>query len=331
MSGRKDYSYVLEANRLAAQQSAIAARLVERAQQTRQRLEIAKSDAHRRAANLAMQQRQFNQEQRQAAADQSRRDVHMQAKYAKVSAEQFTNQNGVLVEGVRTAEESQHADLLQQQQTQREHEARARAAAEIEMQQQIESQLQTVLQWQASFSENDDVQNFTARELLDWRTTTEETIAMITNAPSSVETLNRLQEVISHAEHLEQKAGEVSDKFFARNAVMTDIIDALKEIGFFVQEPEFANPNDPSGAVIIRANRGNQSLSTSISLDQKVESDWQGVHGEYCTGGFFEFVQAMDDKGLIVTPNDPNLKPRLLQKGAKNLPDGRQQSTGGLG
>jgi hypothetical protein len=253
--------------------------------------------------------------------------VETQVQQAKAAAEQSSYQDAVR-ERTKAAEELRKAELLQQEQAQREFEAQARAAAEIEIQQQIENQLQTVLQWQASFNENNDMQNFTSRELRDWRTTTEQTIAMITSAASSIETLTRLQEATGQAEQLELKAGAVSDKFFARNTVMTDVIDSLKEIGFFVQDPEFADPNDPAGAVIIRANRGNQNLSTSISLDQKVESDWQGVHGEYCTGGFFEFVQSMDDRGVKITPDDSNLKPRLLKKGAKEFPDARQQSAG---
>jgi hypothetical protein len=329
MSGRKDYSYTLEAARIAAQQAAIAARRVQRAEQTRQRLQIAKVDAQRRAAELAMQQREFNQKQRQAAADQARRDVETQLRQAKKELENSSYQQEVRLKGQTDSGEFRRAELQQNDHSQRDHEARANAASKGELQQQIESQLQTLLQWRASFSENDDMQNFTARELRDWSKSTEETIAMIASATSSIETLSRLQDATYQAEQLEQKAGEVSDKFFARNAVMTDVIDSLKEIGFFVQDPEFADPENPAGAVIIRANRGNQSLCTSISLDQKVESDWQGVHGEYCTDGFFEFVQAMDDRGVIITPNDFNLKPRLLKKGAKDLPDGRQKSAGG--
>lgn len=330
MSGRKDYSYALDALRIAAQQAAIAARRAERAQQTRQRLQAAKLDAQRFVGQLAIQQRDFNEKRRRAAADQSRRDVEMQTQQAKVAAEQLSQQHTVR-ESTKVAQELRKEELLQQEKAQQEFDAHARAAAEIELQQQIENQLQTVLQWKASFSENHDVQNFAAGELRDWTTTTEQTIATITSTASTIETLTRLQEVTGQAEQIELKAGALSDKFFARNAVMTDVIDSLKEIGFFVQDPEFADTNDPAGAVIIRANRGNQSLSTSISLDQKVESDWQGVHGEYCTGGFFEFVHAMDQRGVIITPDDPNLKPMLLQKGAKDLPDSRQQSAGGNG
>ncbi len=329
MSGRKDYSYVLEAARVAVQQAAIAARRAERAEQTRHRLQAAKSNAQRRVAELGIQQRELNQQQRQAAAEQSRREVEKQSQITKASVERFVNQQAAQHERINAAEELRQADLLQRQQTQQEYEAQSRVAAEKELQREIENQLQTVLQWQTSFDENDNVQNFIAKEFHDWRKSTEQTIAMMVSATSSIETLTRLQEATRQAEKLELKAGEVSDKFFTRNAVITDIIDSLKEIGFFVQDPEFADPSNPVGAVIIRANRGNQNLSTSVSLDQKVESDWQGIHGEYCTGGFFEFVQAMDDRGVKITPDDPNLKPQLLQKGAKDLPGGREQSARG--
>jgi predicted extracellular nuclease len=218
--------------------------------------------------------------------------------------------------------------MLQQDQEMRDPQDLARESAEQEIQQQIEHQLKTVLQWKASFDENTDVQSFYSNELSDWRTRTDQTVAVISGSTSSLETLSKLQQITSQAEQIELKAGELSDKFFARNAVLTDIIDSLREIGFFVQDPEFADSGNPVGAVIIRANRGNQSLSTSISLDQKVESDWQGIHGEYCTGGFFEFVRAMDQRGVIINPDNINLRPQLLQKGAKELPDTRKKSTG---
>ncbi len=328
MSGRKDYSYVLEAARIAAQQAAIAARRIERAQKTRQRLQAAKIDAQRRASQLAMQQREFNHNQRLAFADQTRRDVEIQLQNAKKNTEQSFDQNVARPEGAKNSEEFRKAESLQQGKAEQKHESNTKTVIENEIDEQIENQLQVVLQWQAGFNENDDVKTFAASDLQAWRTKAEQTIAMITGTAASTETLSRLQEATAQAEQLELKAGEISDKFFARNAVMADVMDSLKEIGFFVQNPEFADPNDPTGAVIIRANRGNQNLETSISLDQKVESDWQGVHGEYCTGGFFEFVQAMDNRGVIVVPNDSNLMPKLLQKGAKNIPNSHQQSAG---
>jgi hypothetical protein len=322
MSGRKDYTYDLAASRIAAQQAEIAARRAERAKQTLQRLQAAQHDAQRSAAQLAIQQRELNEKKRQAAAEQNRRDVEMQSRKVEAAAEHESQQHAV---------ELHQEELLQREDEQQKLAAHVGDAAEIELQQQIENQLQAVLQWRSSFSESQEVQNFASKELRDWTTTTEQAIGMIASEASTIETLTRLQEVTGQAERIELKAGEISDKFFARNAVMTDVIDSLKEIGFFVQDPEFADPTDPTGAVIIRANRGNQGLTTSISLDQKVESDWQGVHGEYCTGGFFEFVNAMDDRGVIITPEDPNLKPMLLQKGAKDLPDSRSRSAGGGG
>jgi hypothetical protein len=327
MSGRKDYSYELVAARIAAQQAAITARRAARAQQTRERLEAAKLDAQRRASEMAMQQREFNQRQRLIASEQNRREVESHLKDEKDDSKKPKNLRTV-PDPTPAADGSRKENILRQDQEIRDLQKLARESAELELQQQIENQLKTVLQWKANFDENTDVQSFSSNELSDWRIRTDETVAVISSSTSSLETLSRLQQITSQAEQIELKAGEVSDKFFARNAVLTDIIDSLREIGFFVQDPEFADSSNPAGAVIIRANRGNQSMSTSISLDQKVESDWQGIHGEYCTGGFFEFVKAMDQRGVIVNPDHINLKPQLLQKGAKELPETRRKSAG---
>ena len=327
MSGRKDYSYELVAARIAAQQAAVTARRAERARQTRERLEAARNEAQRRASDLAMQQRAFNQKQRQIASEESRREVEMFSKEIKSVAEENrntrTNANLTLKEN-----QPRQAEILESNPKITDPETFAKDAAESELQQQIENHLKTVLQWQVNFDENANVQSFTAKELNEWRLATDKTVAVISSSAPSIETLFRLQQAISHAEQLEQKAGELSDKFFSRNTILTDIIDSLKEIGFFVQDPEFADASDPAGSVIIRANRGNQSLRTVVSLEKKVESDWQGVHGEYCTGGFFEFVQAMNQRGVLVSPEDFNMKPQLLQKGAKELP-GKQRKAAG--
>lgn len=327
MSGRKDYSYELVAARIAAQQAAVTARRAERAQQTRERLEAARSEAQRRASELATQQRAFNQKQRKLASDQNKREVEMLSREIKTNAKEIrnapTNTGITLKRNLPPIAKSLESDPIGF-----DPDNLAKEAADLKLQDQIETQLKIVLQWQANFTNNSNVQSFTAKELSEWRIASEKIVAEISNSPSSIETLSRLQHATSQAEQLELKAGEVSDKFFSRNAVLTDIIASLMEIGFFVQDPEFYDANDPAGSVIIRANRGNQSLSTSVSLEQKVESDWQGVHGEYCTGGFFEFVQAMDQRGVIINPENFDLKPQLLQKGAKDLP-GAQRKTAG--
>jgi predicted extracellular nuclease len=274
-----------------------------------------------------MQQREYNQRQRLFTAENNRREIESHSKNDKNDSKTPENIR-IVPDSTPAANGSRKESSLQQNREIRDPQELAREAAEIEIQQQIEHQLKTVLQWKANFDENTDVQNFSSKELADWRIKTDQTVAVISSSTSSLETLSKLQQITSQAEQIELKAGELSDKFFARNAVLTDILDSLREIGFFVQDPEFADSSNPAGAVIIRANRGNQSLSTSISLDQKVESDWQGVHGEYCTGGFFEFVRAMDQRGVIVNPDNINLKPQLLQKGAKELPETRRKSAG---
>lgn len=328
MSGRKDYIYVLEAARIAAQAAAIAARRAERSRQTRARLERAKVDAKQRAERLGQQQRQKNQERLRKAAEQSR--IKIETRQAEVrQAAQKSAERADQQAADHKVQQAKQAEIARQQEAQWQREAEAAAAKAAELQTEIENQTQAVLQWKQGLSENEDVQNFVSDRYADWQQRTEQIIDQMSAGEPTVELLAALQQAAADAEAVESRAGDVSDQFFSRNAVLSDIIDSLKEIGFFVQNPEFADPNHPEGAVIIRANRGNQNLTTSVSLDQKVESDWQGVHGEFCTGGFFEYVQAMNDRGVQITPNDPNLKPKLLQKGAKDLPGGQQKAAGG--
>lgn len=322
MSGRKDYSFILDAMRAAAQNAAILARQAERVQQTHARLERAKADAQRFVAELGQRQRESNHQRMQAASESTRLAIEAQA-------EQATRIRTMEAESQRESASAKKAEQELKRKAEQERQIEIAAVASKELQAEIEKQMQTVLQWQQSFSENENVKNFAADQFASWVQGVEKTIEEIKVAEPSPDLLTRLQEATISAEQLESKSGEVSDQFYSRNLVMKDIVDALKEIGFFVQDPEFADPRYPEGAVIIRANRGNENLTTSVSLDQQVESDWQGIHGEYCTGGFFEYVKAMDNRGVKITPTDPHLAPLLLQKGAKDLPSGNETSAGG--
>lgn len=324
MSGRKDYSYDLAADRIAAQKTAILARRAERSRQTRARLESAKSNAKQRAAELGWRQRASNQQRMQQAAESSRLAIELRGCQPQEPAEQAAKQESELA-GLRTAADAKQNS---KQETQRQCIAEIAAAEAAELQTEIENQMQAILQWQQSFQENEDVNSFASDQLASWQKSVQQSFDAIASSDPSAELLSDLQQATAAAEALASKAGDLSDQFFARNSVMTDIIASLKEIGFFVQDPEFVDANHPEGAVIIRANRGNENLTTSVSLDQNVESDWQGIHGQYCTGSFFEYVKAMDGRGIKITPNDSSLKPKLLQKGAKHVPDGRQRSAG---
>ena len=113
--------------------------------------------------------------------------------------------------------------------------------------------------------------------------------------------------------------------FEVRNKLLSTTIDALKSLGFFVSDPEFANAADPLGNVILTATRGAERVVLSVPLQGDVQSDWQGVAEGPCKDGFFEFLDKLEDGGFPCKPTRPDLqqRPTLIRKGAKSLPGDR--------
>ncbi|EMI24607.1 hypothetical protein [Rhodopirellula europaea] len=327
MSGRKDYEYTLQQQRLDQQRRIMADRRARRARETKQRLERAKQASKARTAALARKQRQANLARSEVRAAAVRQRVEqMQQRSAtlaeqnKVVERQKLNEAAIVERKAHELEAAHELQKARELQAEQQRQAKAEEAKQEALQNEIEEQMQTILQWQETLAGGEEVQNFLAMELDRWQSSSNELVEQLSQAPASEDNLRRLQELAAQAEQMEQSAGEISDRFYVRNEVMSDIIGSLKEIGFFVQDPSYADPDRPDGAVIIRASRGDQTMMTEVDLDKTVRSDWQGIHGEYCTDGFFEYVKAMSDRGVEITPNDPALKPRLLQEGAKDLP-----------
>jgi hypothetical protein len=104
--------------------------------------------------------------------------------------------------------------------------------------------------------------------------------------------------------------------------LLGDVIASLQEIGFFVSDPYYENPDDPSGPVVIKAARGSETVTASVDLSEMVRSVWGGVEDERCKDAFFEYVDRMKDKDVEVTPTRADLRERpiLKQQGAKDLP-----------
>ncbi len=117
-------------------------------------------------------------------------------------------------------------------------------------------------------------------------------------------------------------------EFEERNSVLKDILESLQEIGFFVQAPEYVNPDRPDQAVIIRANRADQTMVARVGLNSEIESDWQGVHGEYCTDAFLDYVRQMNLRGVEITSQSPQLFPTLKQKNSLTLPSANDSRSG---
>ena len=96
----------------------------------------------------------------------------------------------------------------------------------------------------------------------------------------------------------------------------------MKEIGFFVHDPQYENPADPTGPVIIKAVRGDEEVTTSVDLSETIKSVWNGLADERCKDSFFDYVEQMKAKGVEVKPHREDLRDRpiLKQKGANELP-----------
>lgn len=189
--------------------------------------------------------------------------------------------------------------------------------------------LEKLVGWRETLGADDDVKHFARTESERWGREADSLVSRMSEQSNLRDALSEVQNSIGEAESIQEKAGNISDRFNQRNQVLGDIIQSLKEVGFFVDDPEYADPNSPDGAVIVRASRADQVMTAEVGLDQQVRSDWQGIGGEYCTSAFFDYVKAMNDKGIDVTPHDPNLKPILIEKGEKDLPGSGQHRAQG--
>lgn len=175
--------------------------------------------------------------------------------------------------------------------------------------------------WMEALRDSDEVKHFAAHRLHPWEQATAQLLDASSDAQNTPERLASIQQAILQAEQIDAEAIEVAEKFEQRNSVLKDILESLQEVGFFVQDPEYVDPARPDQAVIIRANRADQTMEAKVDLNAAVESDWQGVHGEYCTSAFFDYVKQMKLRGVEISSEDPRLSPQLKHHDALNLPN----------
>jgi hypothetical protein len=134
--------------------------------------------------------------------------------------------------------------------------------------------------------------------------------------------LQRCEELLARAEQMNKEAGETQEAYATRNELLSDVVESLQEIGFFVGDPQFEDPNNPAGPVSLKATRGSEEISASIDLTDTVRSTWDGEAGEHCKQAFFQYVDQMKSRGIEVKPTRADLqdRPELKQKGARSLP-----------
>lgn len=348
MSGRKDYSYTRERQRQAALEAAIAAQQAQRAEATRRRLQLAKEESRRRMQTVQNQRRAATKERLRKAAEEAAQQVaQLQAEAEARSREEQRRDDGQaqrLQEVLKLAEEagvdeqviqestSEFSRLDQQDSNRRQAVVQGLETAcqeQKELTREQDAQMEMLGQWQQSLTDSEETKSFGGDRYETWKSDVEQLFGGVAQQRATRQSLQRIQQAVVEAESIEQASGQVADQYQSRNEVMVDIMESLKEIGFFVQNPEFADASDPSGSVVIRAQRGNQLMTAEVDLDSRVRSDWQGIHGEHCTGAFFEYVKAMGDRGIEITPDDPALKPRLIKKGELDLPTQNEQQRGG--
>ena len=356
MSGRKDYSYGFTAARRAREQAASAARAArrteaqrEREEQMRVQREVAKQRAQEVRERLADARQRTQDQVNNVAAARAKQFAESQAiqqqKNANKLADAAATTRAMLEAADQDATLGSSNDLLEianelglSQSTilelndvQSPGEAATRLLSACTERQQLNEEIQdciaNVKSWQAALSSSDDVKHFAAHRLQPWRQSTNKLLNADVKTLSGRERLHSLQQAILEAEQIEIAAIDTSEKFEQRNSVLKDILESLQEVGFFVQAPEYLDPMRPDQAVIIRANRADQTMVASVSLDAGVESDWQGIHGAYCTDAFFDYVKQMNLRGVEITSNNSELAPRLRQQDALTLPNTNERDS----
>ncbi|WP_146590814.1 hypothetical protein [Posidoniimonas polymericola] len=138
------------------------------------------------------------------------------------------------------------------------------------------------------------------------------------------------KELCAAAEGISLEAAEIDAKCQARNDLLRDIIDSLKEVGFFVADPYFENESQPEGDVVIQARRAGEEVVAKVNLTDEVKSVWSGIEGEHCKTAFHDYVESMASRGANVSPTRADLRERpiSIRKGAKDIPRGEEHERG---
>lgn len=190
----------------------------------------------------------------------------------------------------------------------RELESQLRAA--IESHQLSERVHETLVQLETlkeSLDKDEAIQHFKPREASDWRKEVQILEGNLSRNILTNQSIEKCRALQQQAESIFQEAGAAKAKFEARNTLLRDIIDSMKEIGFFVADPRFERPDDPCAPVIVVARRGSEEMTASVDLSNAVQSTWDGITESGCRDGFFAFVERMKARHASVAPTRPDL------------------------
>lgn len=203
------------------------------------------------------------------------------------------------------------------------HHVEAALAAETMAADVREEKSATLVGWADALGEDVAVKTFAAADVADWN----RRVATLPSGESPA-FVAEADALAAQARAIHDRAGETQARFDTRNELLRDVIASMQELGYFVSDPQFADPADPASPVVLKAVLGSDVITTTVDLGSMVKSVWDGQEHEHCKGEFFTFMDAMKSRGVVVTPqrDDLRVRPILKQKGANELPrsTGRQ-------
>jgi hypothetical protein len=209
--------------------------------------------------------------------------------------------------------------------------AKAAHAAAVERSQEVPELMRQVVCWQEELQRDEAVVHFCQERAAIWQSDARLAFEEHERGHANDVVLQKCQDLLKRAEEMRKEAEDTQAAYATRNELLADVLASLQEIGFFVSDPQFENPNNPAGPVLIKATRGSEVISASVDLSDTVRSTWDGVAGEHCKDAFFEYVDQMKARGIEVKPTRADLqdRPELKQKGARSLPrsDQKRRST----
>jgi hypothetical protein len=247
-------------------------------------------------------------------------DGHAQSVAARLSA----SLNAMAESGETDADVTKQVEQIR-------NEAKTEHIAALDRATRVPDLIRQVVCWQEELQHDEAVVHFCREEARVWQVEAQSTLEDHERGQSNDAVLQKCQDLLTRVEHMTKHAEVTQGAYATRNELLADVIASLQEIGFFVCDPHFENPNDPAGPVTISASRGGEEISASIDLSDTVRSTWDGIAGEHCKDAFFDYVDQMKARGVEVKPTRADLqdRPELKQKSARSLPqsDSKRRST----
>lgn len=355
MSGEKSYTVNYEAQRRIALQ-AILTEMLDRRAKAKQRI-FKKGQARRRAE--ADKQRTATRErvraereglqrrrdlQERSAAEQAKRNQKAESNRqqehnaAMIAAHSACDRLADIVECAEdehtlksfSAElEAIESDPLANVTRAKELASRLISASEsIQLAADLRNAMAELESWKQCINEDEAISHFKRGEAAEWQERVSRFHERRADGLVEPETVLECQTFLRQAEELFAKAGETKAKFDSRNVLLRDVIDSMKDIGFYVSDPQFEQPDDPSAPVILLARRGKEEMVASVDLSNAIQSTWNGITETGCRESFFEFVDKMRVRQAVVVPTRTDLLPPSDDERGKEFGVNRREQQG---